>query len=492
MAAGTVAGRRRRLFSRRLVAAAVAVVVLAGGGTYLGLRLTSVVGPPTSGLRVMWTQDSAECPLASSGPVVLPWIADGLAVFCAGNGVLTADQLSTGRVAWTWRSPVINQPNPGTLASLSQTSETTDDGIGVVGYENGDGVPDALVGIDIATGRQLWRLSGTQSGDLPPPGIWEGLGRVAAVMVSGSSYALQVYDLATGALDWSSTSRQIPPAGCDVSGDAISGPWVYAVTSCLHGADQLYQMSLQTGSVIAQAQLQDAPCKAVSSSPTLWAIGGYVLSGCDAAGLGAGNGGPARPDVVIIRAGGVLQRALRWTGSSDDLSQLGIEPGQTAFEGMAASGGTLYVGLDTGSQTTGDHDVHQEVEKVAAIDLSTASLSWFKAISVSGGESASTIYPVLVIGANRAGALDVLYQVSSGFSPDPDTTGITLAAVSAAGGTVSYGPGTTVQQTPDGRRPLVLLDGDVLLIFGACPTAGCPDNGNGVTVAAYSVGSWHG
>ena len=467
-----------------------AVVVVATGGMYLGVRSGSGPSLPTSGLATMWTQDTGECSVASSGPGVLSWNADGLAVWCAGNGMLAAYRLSSGHVAWTWHTPVVNQPYQGSLASIYETSATTDDGIGVVGYEDSDGAPAALAGLDIATGRQLWELSATAAQAISPPGIWEGDGRFAAVISSGSSSALQVHDLATGALVWSSSSRQIPAAGCNVSDDAISGPWIYAVTACSNGTDQLYQMSLQTGSVIAQAPLQDGSCNlGPGGPPTLWAIGGYVVSGCTY----ANQGQLTRPDIVIIHAGGLLQRALTWRGNYRDLNELAVQPSQLGVMGMAIDGSTLYVGQDTSNQEPLDQGSgSQEVEEIAAIDLSTARLRWYKTISVLGGYPASTTFPVFVIGASSKGAFDVIENVWSLRSPNPDRNSTTLALVSAADGTVSYGPGATSHWSPDGRGPWFALDGNVLLSFGSCPTDGCPDGGNGVTVTAYSLGSWPG
>lgn len=495
-AAESAADQRRRWRPRRLVAIAAAVAVVAAGGTYLGVRLSSGTGPPTSGLATMWTRQAevGSCPIASFG---IPWVTGGLAVACAGNGEIAAYRLGTGDVAWTWRAPAKPaQPASGQLyPSIGRLSANTDNGIGVFDYTYGQGNA-GIVGVDIATGRQLWQL---------PPGVattdsnqfWEGDGRFEMVTsnVSGSAgaIAVQVRSLATGALDWSSASRDIPPAGCVLQDAVISGPWVYAVTHCSGSADQLYQMSLQNGSLIARAALLDTSCKASSDYPTLWAAAGYVLSGCS-------DAPTLTPDVVIIPAGGVQQRALPWayTGTNDYILNL-----STALSppGMAISGGTLYIGLNLLLRN------NDEVDQIAAIDLTTARLRWYKTIYfgepstsnvhslIQGENPNNALFPVSVIGATAKGVINLIESVGGppGSGDDKGTTGMTLALLSASDGSMSYGPGTSY---PDGidNQPLFTLAGSTLLSFPVCPAADCSAGAGKFTgpVTAYSTGSWPG
>jgi hypothetical protein len=477
-----------------LIAAVAAIVVVAAGGTYLGVRLSSGTGPPTSGLGTMWTRQAqvGSCPIGDFG---IPWVTKKLAVACAGNGVIAAYQLGTGDVAWAWHAPKAPRSLLTTgkvYPALSRMSSDTDDGIGVFDYTYGQGSA-GVVGIDIATGRQLWQLPPSVATD-DDNEFWEGDGRfsivTSAASNSGVGGPLQVRNLATGALDWSSASRNIPPAGCNVYGTAITGPWIYAVTHCSGGADQLYQMSLSSGSVIAQAALRDGSCKAASDYPTLWAAAGYVLSGC--------TGAPAlTPDVVIIPAGGVQQRTLpfTYTGSNDYILNLG-----TALSppDMAISGSTLYIGQNLLLRN------NDEVDQIAAIDLTTARLRWYKTLywgeqstnrhsEIQGVNPNNALFPVSVIGASPKGVINLIENVGAppGSGDDKGTTGLTLTLLSASDGSISYGPGTSYPAGIDNQPSFTLANG-ALLSFPVCPVADCSAGAPKVTgtVTAYSIGSW--
>jgi PQQ-like domain len=438
----------------------------------------------------MWTRQAqvGSCPTGA-------WVTKELAVACAGNGVIAAYQLGTGRVAWTWHAP--QAPGSGLTTgkvypAIDQMSANTDNGIGVFDYTYGQGNA-GIVGIDIATGRQLWELPPSVAAALGSQ-FWESGGRFSSVMAdrSGAGAALQVRSLATGALDWSSASRNIPSAGCDLRDNAITGSSVYAVTHCTGGADQLYQMSLQTGSVIAQAALHDGSCKASSDTPTLWATTGYVLSGC--------SGTPAlTPDVVIIPAGGVQQRALPWafTGANDYILNLSEA---LSAPGIAISGSTLYIGQSLLLRN------NNEVDQIAAINLTTARLRWYKTIywgeqstnrhsEIQGVDPNNALFPVNVIGASPKGVIDLIESVggSPGSGDDSGSTGMTLALLSASNGSISYGPGTTYPAGID-NQPSFTLAGGVLLSFPACPAGDCSAGAPKVTgtVTAYSTASWPG
>jgi hypothetical protein len=456
-----------------VAAIVAAVAVVAAGGTYLGVRLSSGTGPPTSGLAAVWTAKSqaGNCPSGEDG---LPWVTGGLAVACAGNGVLGAYRIGTGQVAWTWHTPKPPSDIGQAFPAIILMSANSDDGIGVFEYTYGQGIA-GIVGLDLATGRQLWQLKPQGSA---AANIWEGGGRFDILPNSGS--ALQVYSLATGAPQWSSASSGIPSAGCAIADTAITGPWIYAVTHCSGGADQLYQMSLQTGSVIARAALQDAACKQTSSSddPTLWAEAGYVLSGC----TDATNTNPEMPDIVVIPVGGVQQRALpwTWTGNSDFIENLSEALSPPA---IAIGGSTLYIG-----QSLISNNVEGPVktyDQIAAIDLNTARLRWYKTITIPGEDPNSVTYPVNVIGADPGGVLDVIENVSSNSNDSTGTTGMTLALLSAANGSISYGPGATYPAGL-GNQPSFTLAGRTLLSFPRCP-GGCSGT---FPVTAYSIGSW--
>ena len=461
-AAGTRIRERRRRRGLGLVAVVVAAVVLAAGGTYLGLRLTSRTSPAATGLAMIWTTEmpSTDCPPALFDS---SWIADGLVVTCSGDGGLTAYRVATGQVAWTWPG---SQSSSGT-PTLDLMSVTTDDGIGVVGYGTNVDPPglEHIVGIEVASGRVLWQLQLSLS-EVSADSVWVGGGRFAVVpggdSFSDSGTDVQVYSLSTGILDWSSASQHLPPAGCTVSDDdTITGQWVYAMTSCRGGADQIYQMSLQTGAVIAHA-----PLSGCVDSPTLRSVGGYVLAVCDPAKHATG--------AVIIPGGGLRQRVLSWTGGADYLSTLGDDGSAT---GTAVSGDTLYIGYPIAGSERSNHDLYQ----IAATDVSTGRMRWVKTSSIPGSELLNGNASERVIGADSSGVLTAS-SVAGPNSNDYRFSGISLTLMSPRDGTVTYGPGYTYS-TALSSPPEFVRAGSILVAF--------PDNLLG-TITAYRIGSWPG
>jgi hypothetical protein len=467
---------------------AIVIALVAAGGSYLGVSLTSG-GIPTSGLTTLWTGNhlASGCGSTSSN---VPWTDGDLAVACSGRGV-AAYRLGTGQVAWAWQPP--SSPGPSSLAgpqgqqgkaflSILQMSTGTSDGIGVVEYTYGASVT-YLAGIQVATGRELWHVSNVNVDDGAT--IWASDGRFAVIVdTSKSADAARVYSLTSGALDWSSAARGVPARGCGLNDLVISGTSVYAVATCsatgsLPRDDQLYQLGLVTGSAQAHAALQDITCPAKTDSPTLWAVPGYLLSGC--------SGAPpsdSGPDVVVIPSGGVTQNTLSYKGSPQYLNFLStdLEPGE-----LAAYGTTLYLenGITLGS---GSSDYF-----LADIDLGTATLRWEKPVSVPGEAANSTAYhPLNLIGATAQGALDLIENVNSNSGDLTGTTGLTLAVLSASDGALTYGPGTTDSDGVD-DQPAYTLIGRTLLAVPLCVTIACGEDGvETAAVAAYGTGSWPG
>lgn len=478
---GAPVGPRRRRVRRRLIAGVAAAAVVLGGGTYAAVRLASSNGLSTSGLTTLWTQQAPAVNCAGDagpGPSGL-LTAGGLAVGCFQNGsvglYLAAYQVQTGRVAWTWRA------SPGLVdnrtVAEAMLSDSADDGISVFYYDTlGNGA--FVIGLNVTNGRMLWRRPASIPGGDP---ILEGDGRVVLItdLAPGQAGHLQVYSLASGALDWSATARDIPPAGCSVEQDAIAGPWVYAVTKCSGQPDELYQMSLQTGAVIARAPLGSCQVKFSDDnhSTTLMAAGGYLLAGCDADTSGA-------QDVVIVRAGGVRQVPMT---SPYPLSNVYVRNLLDDQVSDAVSGSTLYLGEDYAP------DGDPEAYGIAAIDLGTARLRWYKSISVPGESPGDpTFFPLNVVGAGPGGVIDLIEMGGGpgGGATGMGSTGMTLAIMSASDGSMSYGPGATYSDGDDSQPPSVTLAGKVLLSFAAA--CGTFDTCRGLTDSAYSLGSWPG
>jgi hypothetical protein len=447
-----------------------AVIALAAVGSGLGLWLGSGSGPPTSGLPVLWRHERPVSDCLKSYDKV-PWAADGLAVMCSGAASLVAYRPGTGRVAWTWTMPKA----PG-VPDIDSLSTSTDDGIGVIQYTYGIKGAAYLAGIDVSDGRELWSLP-----EAPTTGgaIWVGDGRFIVLNPVGrhSLTGLAVYDLATGRLDWSTATRPVPsPAGCTIRDAAIAVRWIYAVTAC--SADRpgrLYQLSLQDGAVLAHAALHDRACNAARDNPTVWAVPGYVLSGCDAA---TSTG----PDIEVIPVGRTRQIPLSWTGHPryiDDLSDDLFPPD------MAVSGNSLYLSLSLLTPK------NQSVNLIAAIDLPTARMRWFKNVSIPGEAPGSVTYPVNLVGASHRGVLNVIENISSTATELTGSSSMTLSLLSASDGTMTYGPGSTYGGGIN-DQPVYSLDGHVLLSVHGCALAACPGNSVTDTITAYDTGSWPG
>jgi hypothetical protein len=446
------------------------VIALAGVGGGLGLWLGSGSGPPTSGLPVLWRHDRPVSDCLKSYDAV-PWTADRLEVMCSGAASLVAFRPGPGTVAWKW-----TMPKSAGVPDIDSLSTSTDDGIGVIQYTYGINGLAYLAGIDIRDGRELWSLP-----EAPAVGgaIWVGGGRFIVLNPVGrhSLTGLAVYDIATGQPDWSTATRPVPSsAGCTIRDAAIVAPWIYAVAACgADRADRLYQMSLRDGAVLARAALKDRTCQAARDSPTVWAVPGYVLSGCDAA--------PSTgPDVEVIPAGGTRQIPLSWAGHPRYLDYLSDD---LYPPDMAVSGSSLYLGLSLLTPK------NQDVNLIAAIDLPAARVRWFKRVSIPGEAPGSVTYPVNLVGASPGGVLDVIENISSNATELTGLSSVTLSVLSASDGAMTYGPGATY---PGGinDQPVYWLDGRVLLSAHGCALAACPGNSVTDTITAYDTGSWPG
>lgn len=456
---------------RRVLVTLAAVIALAGAGSGLGLWLGSGSGSSTTGLSVLWTRDRPVSDCLKSYDESL-WTADGLAVMCSGAASLVAFRPGTGRVVWTW-----TMPKASGVPDIDSLSAGTDGGVGVVQYTYGKSGAAFLAGIDIRDGRELWSLPEAPADNGSP--IWVGGGRFDVLDPAGrhSLTGLAVYNLATGRLDWSTATRPIQsPGRCTIRDAAIAVRWIYAVAAC--GADhagRLFQMSLQDGAVLARATLEDRTCQTAAGSPTVWAVPGYVLSGCD----DLPSGGP---DVDVIPVGGTRQIPLSWAGHRRYLNYLS----NSLFPpDMAVSGSSLYLSLSLVTPK------NQDINMVAAIDLPTARLRWFKSVSIPGENPGSVTYPVNLVGASPSGVLNVIENVSSSSTELTGSTGMTLSLLSASDGTMTYGAGTTYASGIN-DQPVYWLDGQVLLSAHGCALAACPGNSVTDTVTAYDTGSWPG
>lgn len=464
------AARRRRKPWRWLVPLVVIVVALAVGGDYLAVRLTSGDTPPTTGLSSLWSDDRAG--MDCQGPTGTPWTANGLAIMCSGAG-LAAVRLGTGSVAWTWKPPPVPQSVPAVLQLSSGTGGSgVDNGIGVVEYTYGESV-SYVIGLRLSDGHPVWQLP-TSVQAAAGTSLWVGGGRLIAT-TSGpddSSGSVAAYALSTGAPDWSDAWTATTPAGCTPQSSVVLGSSVYTIAKCPDSTgsdgDQLYQLSLQTGAMTAQAPLQDTSCQLSGGYPTLWAVPGYALSAC--------NGDSTVLDMVVIPAGGVQQHSMQWTvkyRDSSSISTLILPPD------VAASGDDLYVSEQIAEPN------YQYVQQIAAIDLATDTVRWEQTVSMPDEASGSSSTPVDLLGADPRGVFDLMENVNG----DENSLRVTLATLAASNGSLSYGPGTVIGMS-HGVQPTFALTGHTLLAMPLCATGSCLGNAGTGTLTAYNTGSW--
>lgn len=406
-------------------------------------------GPSGTGMTRLWTVSQ---PNGSASAGV--WLDGGTLVTGTDSG-LTARSVRTGRTEWTWVPPAAPAGDYWTITMYG----TSISGTGVIDYsyesESGSGTgPLWQSGIDLADGHALWTVSLSGSLDVLPLGFLTGGGVVASLDEVGNSNQAYVAaaSLATGKPAWSTVSEK-RLEDCFFTGLAFSSATAYALATCGDSpAVILYGLSARTGAVESETAIGDQDCEANAlGAPTLWAVSGWLLVGCPG-GLAVG-----RQQMVLIRAGSSRQTVVNYPAAG------------SAFEypWEHADGPPPYYVAGNVLYIAGNDDKYNLA--VTAVSLATGKVLWQEEP------------PGYLVGAVGSGALIVIKPSDNSDYPP---TGMTLstALMSAASGTVSYGPGTAFNVPNPDDYALYLIGNTV--VASAAGTQDTP------TIVAYSTGSW--
>lgn len=401
-------------------------------------------GPAKTGLTTLWTVKQTSGP-GDSGR----WFTDGMLV-TGNDGGITALSLRTGRTEWSWNPPA---PPSGDYASVG-LSESTADGIGLVSYaylsqsrNTPIKGPSHEAGIDLANGHAVWTRAVEPSLNVEAPGYQLGDGLIAEIDENGNSKVPYVAatTLATGKPAWSTKSD---PAlrGCVFSGLALAGTLAYGVAAC-SGTFDLYGLSARTGAVVSKVKLDDQACATSSAGrPTLWAASDYLLVGCSDLEY-------PRNQLVVLRRGSSHQTAVTYSSKSPSL---GYPEGPVQSAPFILAGTTLYL------EASGSN----YKDAIDAISLASGRQLWQREP------------PGYMVGADKRNVLTVIMNDGSDSSAPPS---VSLAAMSARSGAISYGPGATLKVSNPDNYGLALV-GHTLIA-----AAGNPQDS---PIIAYSTGSW--
>lgn len=441
----------------RIGAALVAGALVAGASACDGLSTTpgpAASGPATAGLTRQWTANETGGMPGSSGAWVNPgaWFTSGMMV-APGTDGLAGISLRTGRTEWSWSPPAAP---PGDRVSISLSNGTAD-GIGLVTYDYESRTentrvspPGYAAGIDLASGRTLWTHPVSPSLNVAPPGQQLGGGVSAELVNPGRTRPVYVAatSLATGKPAW---STRLDPAlrGCDFTGLAVDGAAVYGVADC-QGKSVLYGLSARTGAVASEAAIGACDSEFADGKPTLWAASGYLLVGCP------GGKSPESQQVLAFRAGSGRPAGIAYANLYSSF-QYPDDPADHSPQ-FAVVGTTLCLLVEG----TGDN------EFIDGFSLVSGKRLWHQKS------------PGAIAGTGENGVVFVSKNVPPA---DSGPASVSLSAVSARSGTISYGPGTRLNVSdPDGYR--LTLAGHTLIAAAANP-----DN---TPVIAYSTGDWRG
>lgn len=450
----------RRGFS--MIAAAVVVV---GAGSLIGVELTRPTEPaPTTsgtGLNEVWSTAFPAGATTSTGD----WV-NGDQIVAGYDTAVTAYNLGTGRIEWTWKPPAGQQ--------VEELSQSTENGTGVLIYGS-PAASDAtnaswtMAAIDLATGSPLWTMDHV-SPDVATEPLLVDNGRIATVS-SGSldespaTETLSVFDLATGATEWTASSTSGATTSCGVRSAAFVGRFLYAEAYCggtdtKVGVAKVFALAPDSGAQLAGPFVVRCPDQNQVVDPVVWSAAGHLVVDCQL------PGGAKAPSVWVSAAGA---RALTPADPkiATNVVDFGFDHGAPPA-GVAAFGDTMAL-AGFGATT------------VQAVDLTSGRVLWNQLLPLG--------YSGWALAANSNGtdiAVDngnflsvVRYSPTGVESPGP---GFPLPGLPAAG----QQPTPTVPAADNGR---FVLDGNRLVVLGFAP-------GDAFTLASavtvFSTGSWTG
>jgi outer membrane protein assembly factor BamB len=160
--------------------------------------------------------------LIGTGPVSRGVVVRDRLVVLARDGTLLAVSLTDGRPAW--RS-VPKAPSLGYTALLAAGAGRV---LATV-HDPSRPADDALVGVDLRDGEEVWRRPVAAAGEVGPGGVGQGLPppvgvvRGAALLVGVDPRGASAVDLATGRSRWTAPVRAVVAAGDAAVGLATGG-----------------------------------------------------------------------------------------------------------------------------------------------------------------------------------------------------------------------------------------------------------------------------
>lgn len=412
---------------------------LAAGVLMVAASACSALGQSSSptGLTTRW---SAENVSGAGDSPTQTQLADGLVVATSPDGDgLTARSLSSGHTEWSWTASAPPSGYRPADVSLVGSPAGATGVIEIVYWHEGNSTFQGFqdeAGINLANGHITWKHTtqmvldsgGAQSAEL------------IATIDSDNPNATYVEadSVATGKPAWSTESN---PAlkSCGFQGLAISGSLVYGTAIC-SGSKVLYGLSASTGAIQSKITLDDS--SACDAGLSVRVESGYLLVDCN-------TDKPSTDRLLELRPGSSRQLVL-YSGTDEQINGLVDNPTETPF---FVSGSTLYFSTESGVNNGG----------IDAVDLTSGKRLWQQS-SVRGS----------LIGVDKDGALAAI-------DGDPSKPSLRLATLSADSGSISYGPGTTLDSLNE-ETDLPTLSGHTLLVAG--------DASEQTPTVAYSTGSW--
>jgi hypothetical protein len=468
--------------TRVLIALAVAVVLAVAGAVwaYDSDRGPAPPGPSATGLSQAWTAHPSGVDTGPAGA----WVTGRDVVVNVGNG-LVAYRLGSGRTDWSWHPPAGRyfdnmsptadlgvavvaygtgasasaNPNVGGTATASPSpglgssaSPSTESGVG-----SGAAAIETVAAINLTTGRLLWSTPLADPIGWPGPVVGDERVAVLEQTASGGFGALDVLNLSTGVLDWSTASDTEIPASCAFTSAAISGGLVYGAAQCPQpGASDtlsptgptgpsteiLYGFAPETGAIQTNTSTSGFLCTDPDQNTyaTLWAEGGYLLVSCSentttseplwiaATGATSASGATSAPGTLKLVA-------ARFVSQTDPLS---YEFENLEYPAFAVVGRVLYLQVLIPAGSGGR-------AAVTALDLGTGRQLWREPIPGGSG---------YLVGADSTGATVALESGGT----------LSLAHVARTTGTITYGPGAPLAATAGSRETYRVLAAGTSLI----------------------------
>jgi hypothetical protein len=148
-----------------------------------------------------------------------------------------------------------------------------------------------MMAMDVASGRPLWAraLSSPVNPGVAP--IFVGGGRITAFTddteANSDMTAVTVFDLATGAAEWTASSASAGMRGCAMAGDAYAGGLLYVegrcgATATRPGVERVFGLDPGTGRRrVTMKPVMPCPSPlGAPEDPSIWSAAGHLVLSC--------------------------------------------------------------------------------------------------------------------------------------------------------------------------------------------------------------------